>query len=203
MKLDLLLMLACGPGCRMKYASLWGVAAVIFLFSACGGRTEVEDEVRVDSTDTRAHDLASLIQGKDELTRFTRALELTGIKEMLRMEGPFTVFAPSNEAFRQTSFFNDSLFINEYSDSLRLIIEHHLMRGRLTPEQVTESLKVSTLSNEMVTIHRRVADQPLWIDGVPVRESIPAQNGVLFILGSVLTLPDTTDQASQDAAGTG
>ena len=174
--------------------SPFGRVACLFcalLFSACGedDPTQTATPLATDTTDTQAHSLLVLAEREGSLERFLEALEVVEMKDLLSDLGPYTVFAPIDEAFRQRGANLDSLFTPAHADSLQKLISYHFMRGRLLPEEIQDSLRISTLLDLPILLERSGPDQPIQLRGRQILRSMPAQNGVLHVIDDVLTIP--------------
>ena len=109
------------------------------------------------------------------LDMFVQALQSTGLSEELAEEGPFTVFAPSDGAFRQLS--PDSLNdLMSSPDELKTVLAYHIAQGKIMASQVDKSHKVKTLLGEEASI------DPSSI----IVADIEATNGILHVINTVL-----------------
>lgn len=190
-------------------ATLCGVLLVVGL-TGCGGAESYRPEVRYDSTNTKAKSIVELADERRDLTKFVAAVEAAQLRETLEGTGPFTVFAPNNSAFVGVSLEADSLaggrqgrdslqqpaplFSEAHRDTLGVLLAYHVVRGRLRASQVIDSLRVATLLDEPLLLRRGATEASFTVNGLTVVESLPARNGVLYVLGSVLAIPepDTT-----------
>src|SRR5690606_8528284 len=169
------------------------------LLSGCGGGDRDEMAFRVDTTDTRAKDLLQIVQERDDLDRFARLIELAGVEERFRLEGPFTVFAPNNHAFGQNGRMIDSLIASARRDSIRKLVDYHMVRGVISVESVRDSLRVSTLLDVPVTLRRRGENQPLLVGDRQINWAIPARNGIVYVVGSMMAPPEPDTTAQSDS----
>jgi uncharacterized surface protein with fasciclin (FAS1) repeats len=134
-------------------------------------------------------DIVDTIQCNGSYSKFMAALKATGLAETLRAAGPFTVFAPSNEAFKKlpTGAF-DGLLKPENRDDLVHILKYHAIAGRLGSDELAgkkykrksvESGELSLDGTAGVTVNR-----------VKVMGSaIEASNGVIHTIDTVLVPP--------------
>lgn len=161
--------------------------------TACGSPDAPAPPPQVDSTDTRTQELMELVEEKDSLSALEDALKETDLAKMLRDVGPYTLLAPTNKAFRALPSF-DTLLVRDPEDSLRTLLSHHVIRGRIRAADIKDSLRVSTLHMEPLTFQLPSATQQLFVNDLPVLESHEAQNGTLYVISSVLhsSPPDTT-----------
>ena len=99
-------------------------------------------------------------------------------------------------------------------DSLRAVLQFHLVNGRFTAEDVRDSLRLGTLINESLVLERAGANGNrlrVLVEGtpgpVPIQRTLEAQNGVLHIVSRPLRIPppDTSSSGAlspSDTAGT-
>ena len=116
------------------------------------------------------------------------AVQAAGLVDTLKGPGPFTVFAPNDEAFAKLPAGTvEDLLKPENKDKLTRILTYHVVPGRV-------------LAKDVVKMHRAetVAGAPLKIDafsGVKINEAnvlktdISASNGVIHVIDSVLMPP--------------
>lgn len=205
-------------------------AALILLGSAgCGDATSTTSRLSdpaVDSSNTRAHRLASLLTRTDTLSTLTRALRQAELLRELRRGGPYTVFAPTDRAFRRHLPGFDSLLApagtsraappsgpsddaapSPARDSLRRVLRLHLVRGRFAAASFEDSLRLATLAEAPVRLERaRGRRRPVRarVRGMSrpavVRRTLRAQNGVIHLLPRPLRIPPP-DTAVQGALG--
>src|SRR5699024_9477400 len=108
------------------------------------------------------------------------ALESTGLDQQLMGMGPYTVFAPSNEAFE--SF---SRGINTSSGRMRSVLLNHIMTGLATERSIRAMNKVTSLGG--ITLNIESNGSEILIDKARlIRSNIRAGNGVIHIIDRVL-----------------
>src|SRR6476661_10575845 len=82
------------------------------------------------------------------------ALKGSGLVDALKGPGPFTVFAPTDEAFAKLpSGKVENLLKPENKDELRRILTYHVVTGRVTAKDVVKLDSAKTLEGGSVTIH--------------------------------------------------
>ena len=115
------------------------------------------------------------------------ALTEAGLVETLKGEGPFTVFAPTDEAFAKLP--EDQLAaILADKELLTSILTYHVVSGKVMAEQVTGMDSAATVQGQSVTISSASGVQ---IDGANVVQAdIEASNGVIHVIDTVL-VPQT------------
>lgn len=124
-----------------------------------------------------------------QFTRFLAAVEAAGYQETLQGEGPFTIFAPTDEAFRQMDQREvNRLMRPENRDELYALLAYHVVpervttetaQGRIAQEESANGYRVSVDGRDGL----RVNDQ------LVVMQDINASNGVIQGINTVLAPP--------------
>jgi len=115
------------------------------------------------------------------------ALTEAGLIEALQSDGPFTVFAPSDDAFAKLPEGTIESLLKD-KEALTKVLLYHVVSGEVTSKEVVKLKKAETLEGEYITI--KTTD-----DGVMINNSniigadIMASNGVIHVIDTVL-LPE-------------
>ncbi len=115
------------------------------------------------------------------------ALEAAGLVDALTGEGPFTVFAPTDEAFAKLPAGTvESLLKPENKEKLKSILLYHVVPGNVTAKQVMklDGRTVKTLEGASIkvsTMHGVTVD-----DARVTKTDIQASNGVIHVIDTVL-----------------
>jgi len=119
---------------------------------------------------------------KTLLTAATKA----GLAEALQSDGPFTVFAPTDEAFAKLSPGTlESLLKPENKEKLATIIKYHVVPGRVYSPTAMKAKDVGTLAGQKVAFSRK--HDALFIDNARiVATDIDASNGVIHVIDTVI-----------------
>ena len=134
-------------------------------------------------------DVLEMAAAAGQFTTFLRALRVAGYEETLRGSGPFTVFAPTDEAFtrmRRTEL--DRLMQPRAHEELLSLVTYHVAQGRLTTGnlhgRVTRARSANGNNLEIdATDGLRVNDQ------LVVLPDIDARNGVVQGINTILSPP--------------
>ena len=123
------------------------------------------------------------------------AVQAAGLVDALKGEGPFTVFAPTDEAFAKfPPGVVPSLVRPENRDTLVAILTYHVAPGRLTAAMVTELDRIETLNGQRPAV--RVDGGSVMIDNATViAADIKASNGIIHVIDTVI-LPSKNDIVS-------
>ncbi|MCC1492992.1 fasciclin domain-containing protein [Cognatishimia sp. F0-27] len=116
------------------------------------------------------------------------AVEAAGLVETLKGEGPFTVFAPTDEAFAALPEGTvESLLLPENKDQLTAILTYHVVAGKVMSGDLSDGMEAATVEGSNVTI--------MTEGGVKVNDAnvttadIEASNGVIHVIDAVIMPP--------------
>ena len=114
------------------------------------------------------------------------AVQAAGLEDALRGEGPFTVFAPTNEAFDNLpAGLVDALLLPENQAELQQILLYHVLGDRVGSRDLRFFQRVETLEGSDVEILRFF--RLVLVNGVRVvLADVPATNGVIHVIDEVL-----------------
>lgn len=114
------------------------------------------------------------------------ALQSAGLVETLKGDGPFTVFAPTDEAFAKLPEGTvESLLKPENRDKLVSILTYHVVPEKVKAEQVVDL--DSATSAEGSDLKIKTKDGTVYInEATVVKTDIAASNGVIHVIDSVL-----------------
>ena len=117
------------------------------------------------------------------------ALKAAGLVDALKGSGPFTVFAPTDEAFAKLpSGTLENLLKPENKQQLQKILTYHVVAGRVTAEEVVKLDSATTLEGGSISIHAE--NGGVMVNNAHVtRADIAASNGVIHVIDTVL-LPE-------------
>ncbi|MEN9222790.1 MAG: fasciclin domain-containing protein [Thermostichus sp. BF3_bins_97] len=120
-------------------------------------------------------------------TTLTQALEAAGLVETLSGEGPFTVFAPTDEAFAALPEGTlEQLLLPENRETLIQILTYHVVPGEALSTSL-EAGEVTTVEGSPVEIS--LADGVMVNDANVVTADIEASNGVIHVIDKVILPP--------------
>ena len=135
--------------------------------------------------------------GNEDFSTLVAAVEQAGLVETLSGEGPFTVFAPTNEAFtaalEMMGMTADELLASE---DLSSILTYHVVAGKLLAADVLAAVEagggtaeVETVNGAPITVE--VVDGNVVINGTATvtMTDLEAGNGVVHVIDAVLTPP--------------
>lgn len=131
-------------------------------------------------------DIVDLALGAGNFRTLTAALVAADLVDVLRGEGPFTVFAPTDEAFAKLPKGTlESLLLPKNRDQLVAILTYHVVPGSLDAEEVANRRRIGTVNGKNIEVEER-GTSVLLDDAKVVRANLMATNGVVHVVDSVL-----------------
>jgi uncharacterized surface protein with fasciclin (FAS1) repeats len=119
----------------------------------------------------------------------TAALRAAGLVSTLQGQGPFTVFAPNDDAFAKLPEGTvENLLKPENKDKLTAILSHHVVSGLVYSADVRPG-RVETLQGSSFSVSKS-GDDLLVDDARVIGTDIPATNGVIHVIDSVILPPE-------------
>jgi uncharacterized surface protein with fasciclin (FAS1) repeats len=117
------------------------------------------------------------------------ALDAAGLVDTLKGEGPFTVFAPTDEAFAKLPDGTlEDLLKPENKDQLVAILTYHVVPGKVMAADVVKLHEAKTVNGKMVNI--KVKGDTAMINKAKVTKAdIAASNGVIHVIDTVILPP--------------
>ena len=134
-------------------------------------------------------DIVELAVGNDNLTTLVAAVKAAGLVETLQGNGPFTVFAPTNEAFAKLPKGTvDMLLKPENKDKLIAVLTYHVVAGKVLSTDLKNDMKAATVEGSKATI--KLAKGKAKVDNATVvAADVLATNGVVHVIDEVILPP--------------
>lgn len=156
--------------------------------------TEEVVEEPVDATEEVAEDInteeftiSELTNNSDSFTVLAAALEAADLSETLGSEGPFTVFAPTDEAFADLpEGAVEQLLLPENKDVLVQVLTYHVVPGAVLSTEL-ETGSVPTVEGSDIAVE--VADTVTVNNANVVFADVAASNGVIHVIDRVILPP--------------
>ena len=114
------------------------------------------------------------------------ALKAADLVTALKGSGPFTVFAPTDEAFQKLPAGTVEMLLKpENKEKLRAILTYHVVAGKVTAAEVVKLTSAKTLNGQDVNITTR--DGNVMVNNANVvKADITASNGVIHVIDTVI-----------------
>ena len=155
----------------------FATVAALVLTVAASGTTAVRAETR-DVVDT------AIAAGS--FKTLAKALDAAGLVTTLKGGGPFTVFAPTDEAFAKLPDGTlETLLKPENKEKLRRILTYHVVAGTVMASDVVKLQSAKAVSGDTITV--KVQDGVVHLDNATVTSAdVIASNGVIHVIDSVI-----------------
>ena len=131
-------------------------------------------------------DIVDTAVGAGNFTTLVAAVEAAGLVETLKGPGPFTVFAPTNDAFAKLPAGTvDMLLLPDNKDKLVAVLTYHVVPGAVMSSALAgQKLDTATVQGQTVHINGR---NGVKVNGANVIQAdIAASNGVIHVIDAVL-----------------
>jgi uncharacterized surface protein with fasciclin (FAS1) repeats len=150
--------------------------------TATGGQEAIKD-------DESAKDVVKVAVGSKDHTTLVAALKQADLVTSLSNAGPFTVFAPTNEAFNKLPAGTvESLMKDDKKEDLQNILQYHVTVSAMKAESFTDGQTLGMVNGDNVTVN--VKDGKVTLNNsAHIVASIPASNGIIHVIDGVLLPP--------------
>lgn len=128
-------------------------------------------------------DLVETIRADARFTTLVRAIEVAGLVDTLKGPGPYTFYAPVNEAFDSLAPGTlDTLLRNP--EGLRQLLTYHVAPGVVTSAQAIQIPSVSSIQGRPITVN--VTESLVRMNGTAVIQAdVRASNGIIHVVDGV------------------
>jgi len=166
---------------RKKFVALGAMLsliAIVMVFTA---------NARVAAHSVESNDIVDTAVAAGQFKTLAAALEAAGLIEALKGNGPFTVFAPTDEAFAKLPAGTvETLLKPENKEKLKAVLLYHVVSGIVTADQVTKlnGQSVKTLQGSSIKV--KTAHGVRVDNANVIQTDIKASNGVIHVIDTVL-----------------
>ena len=140
--------------------------------------------VLIATPQLKAGDIVDVAAGNESFSTLVAAVKAAGLVDTLKGAGPFTVFAPTNEAFAKLPAGTvEDLLKPENKEKLVSILTYHVVAGKVMAADVKAG-EVATVQGGKITI---TTDDGVKVDGAKVvTTDVAADNGVIHVIDTVI-----------------
>ncbi|MEZ5305975.1 MAG: fasciclin domain-containing protein [Pyrinomonadaceae bacterium] len=165
------------------------ITAFVLLIPAAAFGTVVRDHHKNDTKD-----IVDTAVSAKKFNTLVAAVKAAGLVETLKGEGPFTVFAPTDDAFAKLPAGTvENLLKPENKAMLVDILKYHVVSGSVRAEQVVKLTKATTVEGSDVMIKADASGVLLNGSSKVVQTDVWAKNGVIHVIDTVLMPPVKKD----------
>ncbi len=131
-------------------------------------------------------DIVETAAAAGSFTTLLAAAEAAGLVDVLKSEGPFTVFAPTDEAFAALPEGTVEALLAD-PDALREILTYHVVAGRVLSTDVVGLSSAETVQGGTISI--AVEGETVVLNGTAnvIAVDVEASNGVIHVIDAVIT----------------
>ena len=141
------------------------------------------------SVKSQSKDIIDLAIGNENLKTLVAAVKAGGLVDVLKGDGPFTVFAPTDEAFAALPAGTlESLLKPENKDQLATILKYHVVSGKVMSTDLSNGQKAATVQGEKVGVSIKGNTVKIE-DAQVVVADVQAKNGVVHVIDKVILPP--------------
>ena len=133
----------------------------------------------------KAKDIVAVASSNGSFNTLVAAVKAAGLVETLQGPGPFTVFAPTDEAFAKLPKGTvEDLLKPENKEKLIAILTYHVVAGKVMAADV-KTMKAKTVNGKELDV--KVTDGVVTVDNAKVvKTDVAASNGVIHVIDSVV-----------------
>ncbi len=130
-------------------------------------------------------DIVAVAAGADNFKTLVAAVKAAGLVDTLQGKGPFTVFAPTDEAFAKLPAGTvENLLKPENKEKLVAILTYHVLAGKVMASDV-KTMKAKSVNGKELSI--KLDDGKVTVDNAKViKTDLAANNGVIHIIDTVV-----------------
>lgn len=142
----------------------------------------------VNQQKTRVARTIASILNENGLTTLADLLVKAGLVNVLSQQGPFTLFAPTNDAFNAV----DSVTLNALLQDVNLlkrVLTYHVVPSAIPPVSIKNELVTNSLAGESLRINEYNNRKVVTINGALRLKALEAENGIVYVIDKVL-IPD-------------
>lgn len=131
-----------------------------------------------------AKDIVDTAAANDDFETLVAAVQAAGLVDTLKGDGPFTVFAPTDDAFAAIGTTVEELLKPENKDALTAVLTYHVVPGKVMSTDLTDDATVATVQGQDITID--LDNGPMINDANVVTADIETSNGVIHVIDKVI-----------------
>lgn len=173
----------------MKLVKTFATLAIFGLvITSCGKKETIEttEQTVVDTTATtenqvKTPNIVEVASGNENFSTLVSAVTAAKLGETLSGEGPFTVFAPTNEAFAKLPAGTvETLLKPENIEKLKSILTYHVVSGKFDAATVIDAIKKNNNKYTVTTVQGAKIDLSLMHDKVILTDATGAKSTVVM-----------------------
>jgi uncharacterized surface protein with fasciclin (FAS1) repeats len=152
-------------------------------------KAQAKAHVQTVALNADRKDIVDTAVGAGSFKTLVAAVQAAGLVETLKGAGPFTVFAPTDEAFAKLPAGTvESLLKPENKEKLVAVLTYHVVPGKVMAADVVKLTEAPTVQGSKAKV--KVVDGTVMIDNAKVvKTDIETSNGVIHVIDAVILPP--------------
>jgi transforming growth factor-beta-induced protein len=169
----------------IRILSVAAIAAAVTISPSLFAGESCSSKNAAVSACTTKDDIVAVASGAGSFSTLVAAVKAAGLAETLQGPGPFTVFAPTDEAFAKLPRGTvEDLLKPENKEKLAAILTYHVVAGKVMAADV-KTMEVATVNGKELDV--KVADGVVTVNNAKVSKTdVAACNGVIHVIDTVL-----------------
>lgn len=153
--------------------------------------TATPDGTPIETPGAENETIVQVLSTEGNFTTLVAALQAAGLDDTLEGTGPFTVFAPTDEAFDALPEGMVDELLDDPEGNLTEVLLYHVTTGELLASDVIGMENITTIQGSDIAVN--VTDGTVMLDGAEVIQAdVMASNGVIHVIDAVMVPPDVT-----------
>jgi len=166
-----------------KNSAFMSVLAIALLVVV--GCSDDDTNPMINNTSQPTLDIVETAAANGNFTTLLAAAEAANLVDALKGEGPFTVFAPTDDAFAALPDGTIEALLED-TDALAAILTYHVVAGEVKAEQVVNLNSAQTLNGESVTITVTEEGDVMIDNAKVIATDIETTNGIIHVIDAVI-----------------
>jgi uncharacterized surface protein with fasciclin (FAS1) repeats len=171
---------------KSKIVMLGCLAASLSLTQVYAQSTTAESASSTSPATQSSKDIVETAAGNPDFSTLVSAVKAADLATTLSGPGPFTVFAPTNEAFSALpGGAVDDLMKPANKAKLASVLKYHVVPGKMMAADLQDGQTLKTVAGEELTV-KKMGDK-VMVGGAEVSQAdVATSNGVIHVIGKVL-----------------
>ena len=167
---------------KAKFATLVATLALVAALGIFGAPVSADHHAEADAK----KDIVDTAVGAGKFKTLVAAVQAAELVDVLKGDGPFTVFAPTDDAFAKLGDDTIAYLLKpENKEKLVSILTYHVVPGKVMAEDVVGIESAKTVQGSSIKV--KVKDGNVHIDNAKVvMTDIEAKNGVIHVIDTVV-----------------
>nr|WP_229805184.1 fasciclin domain-containing protein [Alteromonas halophila] len=134
-------------------------------------------------------DIVGVAAENDNFSTLVKAVKAAGLVSVLKQDGPYTVFAPTNEAFNTLPDGTLEMLLKpENKDELKKVLTYHVLAQKVSAKQAMKTDTARTVEGSEITLMTSMGKVMVNNANV-IKADVMASNGVIHVIDKVLLPP--------------